>query len=136
MNYPLTIPELFAGSEVNPQIVVCYIGQQDSYYNEAIKTTSHPKRLEVIQHADRVDAEVRSVLAGNAVRLTRLYRIIRAFIALNSDVGKALTGLVLGDIHQTLLQNQWYELLPRFELVSSRVQKRFALPILNSHSPL
>lgn len=134
MYEPLTIPELFANSVVNPQIVVCYLWQQNTYYKEAIKTPCHPLCLEMVQQADLVDAEIRSILAGNAIRLTRLYRIIRAFIALNPTVGKTLTSLVLGDIHQTLLQNEWYELLDRFQMVCSRVQKHFKLSILNTHS--
>ncbi|GAB2554321.1 hypothetical protein [Spirosoma areae] len=127
MTYPLTIPQLFANSQVNPQVVVYYIGQQDGYYKEAIKNPCHPKCLELIQHADRVDAELRWFLAGNGTRLTRIYRAIRHFIGLNPAVGRIFTALVVEDIRNTLLVNEWYELLPRFELARSRIQRRFKL---------
>lgn len=126
-NQLLTVPQLFANSDVNSQVVVHYLLQKDIYYKEAVKSPSHPMCLEMIQHADRIDAEVRSILAGNAIRLTRLYRIIDQFIALNPPVGRTFTALVLGDINDTLLLNEWYELLPRFEQARDHVYRRYKL---------
>ncbi|GAB4020239.1 hypothetical protein GCM10028808_60720 [Spirosoma migulaei] len=133
---PLTIPELFANSSINPQVVVCYLWQQNGYYNEAITGPHHASFLYLIEEADKVDFEVRWFLLGNAIRLTRVYRAIRQFIALHPDIGRLFTMLVLGDIRQTLLQNQWYELLPRYELACHRIQRHFNLPDRPIHSKI
>ncbi|SFF22145.1 hypothetical protein [Spirosoma endophyticum] len=127
MNELKTIPELFAGSEINPQVVMCYIWRQDSYYKQTIQGPHHPQFLYLIQEADKVDYEMRWFLAGNSVYMTKVYKVIQHFVDLNPSVSRGFTGLVLEDIHTTLLLNRWYELLPRFELARNRIRKRFKL---------
>ncbi|WP_020599863.1 hypothetical protein [Spirosoma panaciterrae] len=80
-----------------------------------------------LAHADGVDFWVRRYLMGKSVTLHRVFWEIREFQKRNPVAAQELTIFVLDTIHNTLLAEEWYELMPRFQKARKHIRKAFQI---------
>lgn len=97
-------------------------------YREAgfeMKVSSYAGRL--LHRTDSFEFELRQHLAGETKTLYHLNRSIRTFLALDDTSARAMIHFSLNAVEGTILNNEWYELMPRFRIVRQHVQKLIAL---------
>jgi hypothetical protein len=127
MNNSDFISTLFAHSGINPYSVTDYLVASQHLYQQGLTLGFTDPFLFMLKIDDQLDREMRHYLSASSRRMTRVNHLIQHVLRLNAYYGELLIPLVLACIHQTLLLNEWYELLPRFELARSRIQRRFNL---------
>jgi len=127
MNEPEFISDLFDDSTINPNCVSDYLEKGQNLYQQGLTLGFTDRFLAMLKIADRVDGEMRQYLLGKSRRMTGLNQIIRHFQGLNPYYAQLLIPLVLECIHQTVLLNEWYELLPRYTKARKRIQQQFTL---------
>lgn len=127
MNQPQTIMELFAESEVNPYEVLHYCITKSWMHDHGVAQGYPAKNLPILKLADRVSVELRDYLAAISYRLTRLYRVIREFLASYPDDALFLIPFTLDHVRDVLISNEWFELMPRYERARTLIRQRFNL---------
>ncbi len=81
----------------------------------------------LLNRADDVEFELRQYLAGSTFTRHHLNKAIRSFLTIDREEASAMTALLLAGVELTLLENEWYELMPRLKGVFDCIGRQFGI---------
>jgi hypothetical protein len=117
----------FQQTRVNTQTMQAYLLGVPRYYECGLETGVHPYARRLLYRTDCVEFDIRQYIAGQTTTLRSLNRQIRQFLALDERAGRTMTAFALCAVEKTLLDQELYEVMPRFKRLCQRIHHTFAI---------
>ena len=70
---------------------------------------------------------LRRYIADNRKTLHRVFLEIRVFLAYDESEARSLIPLLMDDVRKTILRNEWYALMPRWEQAKKKINQQFGI---------
>lgn len=122
-----TIDRTLAHTTIDLDALKLYVRSDPGYLISEIEAGNSEYDQTVANYADFFEFWLRRYVASQSKTLHRLFIEVRAFMAFDEEQAGLLIPLLMGVVEETLLQNEWYELVPRLEAARHRVKRRFGM---------
>ena len=124
------LEQTFGHTTVNLAALELYLRSDPGYLVSAIECGDDEFNQTIANHADYVEFWLRRYVAGADKTLHRLFVEVQAFLDFDEPEARLVIPVLFEkSVRQTLMDNEWYEWLPRYELARQRIQRRFAIEI-------
>ncbi|MBD2702639.1 hypothetical protein IC229_18475 [Spirosoma sp. BT702] len=123
-----TLPRLtqqFEHTTLNTAQITAYLIGIPRYLEAGVYQGVSEKACHYLAYADGVEFWLRRYLAGKPATLHNVFREIRAFLAHDETAARHMILFVLNAVADTMLQNEWYELMKPYNIARKRIQKTF-----------
>ncbi|GAB4020241.1 hypothetical protein GCM10028808_60730 [Spirosoma migulaei] len=117
----------FDQTTVDTGELMAYLCKYPQYLKAGMYAGVGEKALDYLAYTDDVDFWLRGYLMGRPKTLHRLFQEIRGFIAYDEKAARSMTEFVFNVVQETLLLNEWYELMERYLYARKRAQKTFRI---------
>lgn len=104
-----------------------YLSGLPGYLKAAEQIGSSPHARDLLNRTDYVDFHFRRYLSGRIQTLHRVFYEIRRFLDLDPEAAPRMIGFALDAIERKLLDNEFFEIMPRYHTARSRINKAFGL---------
>jgi hypothetical protein len=119
----------FEQTTIDPQQVRAYLLAMPDYFGKGWDRQVSKTALKTLNHLDYFEFHFKRYLTGYPKTLRRVCEGVRAFVEHDSQKAQTMIALSLDGIEEVILENEWYELMPRYELARSRIVNRFGLTL-------
>lgn len=117
--------ECFENTTVDVQQVRAFLVGYPDYYGIGWDQKLSENTLKALNYLDFFEFHFRRYLIGYPKTMRRVYEEVRVFMAHDADTARKMIALSMDAVQATILQNEWYELMPRHQTARSRIEKRF-----------
>jgi hypothetical protein len=124
----------FAHSTVIPSAAENYLYDELPRYREcglAMGVSARARLL--LTRTDYVEFWVRRYIGGRDKTLHSANYEIRSFLALDDWGARRMIAFSLDALQQTILENEWYECMPRYLTARRRIQRQFAIQDIEAY---
>ena len=104
------------------------------HLHEAYEADKDDHFKDLCNRLDFFEFHFRRYLLGRPKTLHRVFYEVRSFLAYDAHNARKLMTLSINNTRQLLLQQEWYELMPRMEKASTRLRKQFGIPLSNPNA--
>lgn len=128
MTQKLVQSPVFADTTAIPSAAENYLIHEMPRYREcgmAMDVSSYARLL--LTRTDYFEFWLRRYVGGQDRALHGMNYEIRSFLALDERCAKGMIAFSLEAVRQTILTNEWYEVMPRYLKVRQRIQKKFGI---------
>ena len=124
MNQYISSDFAFAGTTIDPLPVRKYLfNMKLGYYETAYDRGMCEESLKLLNYTEVFEIRFRRYLAGAYKTLHITMADVRAFLLHSPQAAKEMIKLVILQIRQRFLTNEWYELMPRLEKAAVKIQR-------------
>lgn len=127
MNTALSILKTFSRTTVNIESVGDFLLGVPRYREAGFEMKVNPYAGRLLHRTDGFEFELRQYLAGETKTLYHLNRSIRTFLALDDSSARAMILFSLNAVEATILNNEWYELMPVLRKIRKHIQTTFTI---------
>lgn len=123
----MTLSQIFNQTTINVDSVTDFLLDLPRYREagRALGVSSYAGRL--LYCTDSFEFEMRQYLAGETKTRYHLNRSTRTFLLLDDPSARTMIRFSLNAVEATLLDNEWYEVMPRYRNVRRHMQKTFGI---------
>lgn len=122
MNNLLTLAQTFEQTTISLGSVEDFLLGIPRYREAGYAVGVTPYAGRLLLRTDGFEFELRQYLAGESRTLYHLNRSARTFLALDDHAARTMISFSLNAVEAALLDNEWYEIMPRFRKVRQHVQ--------------
>lgn len=123
----MTILQDFNQTTINVARVEDFLLGIPRYREAGYEANVSPYAGRLLNRTDCFEFELRQYLAGEAKTRYHLNRSIRKFLSLDDHSARTMICFSLDAVEATLLDNEWYEVMPRYQSVRIHIQKTFGI---------
>lgn len=124
----ITLQQRFAHTTIQVSDVLEYLRSDPGYLTSSVDNGDSLVDIMIAGSADQIERWLRWYIAGICPTLRQVFAVIRALMAYDEETARQVIPLLLEkNIHPTLLANEWYEWLPRYEQARRRIRQQFGL---------
>jgi hypothetical protein len=76
-------------------------------------------------HADYFEFHLRRYTVGKTKTMHRVFAEVRQFLDFDPERAQSFIPILIDRVEQTILLNEWYELMPRYEIARVRIRQTF-----------
>lgn len=134
MKTSTTVAQVFAPTTINPGSVHAYLFGLPQYYHAGYATNASEYALTLLNCTDFFEFQFRRYLSGRYPTLRRVFREIRQFQEVDEAHAARMIAFSLAAVKETILLNEWYELMPRYEKAKQRIQTQFDIKDLAEYT--
>ena len=120
--------QAFAQATLIPSAAENYLNHEMPRYREcglAMDVSAYARLL--LTRTDYFEFWLRRYVGGRDRTLHGMNYEIRSFLALDERGAKGMIAFSLEAIRQTILENEWYEVMPKYLIARQRIQKKFGI---------
>ncbi|GAB4017131.1 hypothetical protein [Spirosoma koreense] len=121
------LSQTFHQTTINPASVQAYLLSYPRYYSAGYVKGANVYALQLLNNTDYFEWQLRRYLASPTKTLRGVFREIRAFQGFHYEHACEMITFSLAAVGETILVNEWYELMPRYQLARQRIEKRFGI---------
>lgn len=122
-----SLQQLFSATTIQLEHVESYLLSVPGNLEAGYEAGVSPEARRLLFRTDNVEFELRQHLAGETRTKHPLNRAIRSFLAFDELSAQVMIDITLEAVKMTLLANEWYELLPRYQRIRQHIQKTFSI---------
>lgn len=123
------LDQVFADTTVKLPSVEDYLLGLPRYREYGVAMGVDARARLLLSRTDYVEFNLRHYISGRSKTLHSLNREVQSFLSLDDSAARTMIAFSLQAVEQTILINEWYELMPRYLTARRRIQKRFGLLI-------
>ena len=122
-----SIKTTFGGTTIDPQAIASYINSDPGFLACIVETGGSMIRRKEANYADYFEFHLRRYIAGETKTMHRVFMEIRAFLAFDLDSAQIFIPSLIDRVEQTIMMNEWYELMPRWEQAKGKINQQFGI---------
>lgn len=121
------IKTTFSGTTIDPQAIEWYANSDPGFLACIIAVGGSTISREEANHADYFEFHLRRYIVGKTKTMHRVFAEVRQFLAFDLQGAQSFIPILIDRVEQTILLNEWYELMPRYEIARQRIEQKFGL---------
>ena len=115
----------FSRTTIDPQVIEWYVKSDPGFLACIIEMGGSEIRQKEANHADYFEFHLRRFIVGKTTTMHRVFVEVRQFLAFDSERAQTFIPILIDRVEQTILLNEWYELMPRYELAKRKIGQGF-----------
>lgn len=128
--------DTLANSTINIAGLEKYLFTFPRYMEAGVKKDVSEPAIHFLGHLDAIEWWLKRYVGGKTKTLHRLFYEIRAFQQCNDKAARKMTAFALKVVGDHLLQQEYYELMPRYQIACQRIDKAFNIqPAISTEQP-
>jgi hypothetical protein len=128
MKIQQVIDKMFTGAILCPDEIRAFVEEFPEYLSLGINLDVSKSDLDILNQLDCFEFHFRKYVLGTSKTLRRVLEEVRKFTKLDEEAAYYFINWRIDEIRQSLLSNEWYELLPHFDDSTSKIKAILPAP--------